>query len=318
MRSLAALLAGLAMLSGMADAQLSDMEPDDRAAMAAAVEAAEAGERTGLPPAEQAQLWLDAANTALNGRELVGTAGRRAAQRHVDRAEQILDRAGINAPLMRGRIALAHANYWRWRERFERARDFADQGLSLLEEGGADRQELADAYYAAGFITYRALDVPGAAVRFRAALDHYQELLPILHHRRLRTNGWTTMTEALAARMEAADRQLFVMAANAPPADTELGERHGGDWAVTDAPGFDPTAWHGRLDGFAVILLDVDDQGIPTNIRLEETYPGDLWDREILQGLTAWRLNPDALADPDARTRDIALTFIYGVQRYHR
>ncbi|MEE2567638.1 hypothetical protein [Hyphobacterium marinum] len=318
MKSLSALLLGLVLLTGPAAAQLTDMEPDDRAAMAAAVDAAEAGERAGLPPAEQAQLWLDAANTALNGRELVGTAGRRAAQRHVERAERILDRAGIDAPLMRGRIALAHANYWRWRERFERARDFADDGIALLETGGADRRELADAYYAAGFITYRALDVPGAGRRFRAALDLYQELLPVLHHRRLRTNGWTTMTEALAERIAAADRQLFVMVANAPPADTELGERHGGDWAVTEAPGFDTTAWHGRLDGFAVILLDVDAQGVPTNIRLEETYPGDLWDREILHGLTAWRLDPDALADPDARTTDIALTFIYGVQRYHR
>lgn len=311
-------LALWAFLALPAWAQLSDIEPDDRDAMAAAVEAAEAGERAGLSAAGQAQLWIDAANTALNGRELVGTAGRRAAQRHIDRAERILDRAGSESPLMRGRIALARANYWRWRERFERGAAFAEAGIALLEAGEASPRELADAHYDAGYITYRAGNVPGAAIRFRAALDLYQDLLPVLAGRRLRTNGWTTMPEAIAARMAAQEQQLFVIAANAPPADAELAERHGGEWSVTGAPGFNATAWHGRLDGFAVILLDVDAQGAPTNVRLEQTYPGDLWDRVILQGLTSWRLDPAALADPDARTTDIALTFVYGVQRYQR
>lgn len=288
------LIAGFAWSAPIAHAQISDNAPDDTARMEQAVALARAAEARDAPPVEQAQLWPEAAHTALNGREFFGSAHRRAARRHVDRAEDILEEAGIDSPLLQGRVAMARANDWRWRERYSRAHEFARRGVEQLTQGGADARERAD------------------------ALVLYQDLLPVLHGRRLRANGWATMTAAISERMAAQDRQLFIIAAHAPPADSMLAQIHGGDWSQTDPPGFDVTAWHGRIDGFAVFMVDVDALGVPTNIRFLQTHPGDLWNQEIIDGMTSWRLSPEALADPNARKTDIVLTFVYGVTRYQR
>ena len=309
---------GFCVFAVPANAQISDNAPDDTARMEQAVALARAAEARDAPPVEQAQLWLEAAHTALNGREFFGSAHRRAARRHVDRAEDILEEAGIESPLLQGRVAMARANDWRWRERYSRAHEFARRGVEQLTQGGADARERADALYALGYVAYRDDDLPGSAEHFADALVLYQDLLPVLHGRRLRANGWATMTAAISERMAAQDRQLFIIAAHAPPADSMLAQIHGGDWSQTDPPGFDVTAWHGRIDGFAVFMVDVDALGVPTNIRFLQTHPGDLWNQEIIDGMTSWRLSPEALADPNARKTDIVLTFVYGVTRYQR
>ena len=252
---------------------------------------------------EEAQLRLD------DGRE----ASARSILRQADRAVSDTTDAAI-----RGDLAYAWSRYWRWRRQWDRAAGHADDALTLLSQAGAGSGEIADVAYHAGYVRYRAGDIRSANTAFETAVELYARDRELFDSRRLRANGWATMTRELADRMDIDREQhgggVFVIARHAVPADPGL-DAISPVWAQTDTPGFDVSAWHGRMDGFVVALVDAGPDGEPVNLRVLESHPGDLWDLELSYALRTWRLD---LSDPDARRTDIPVTFVWAVQRHQR
>lgn len=220
---------------------------------------------------------------------------------------------------VRGDLALAWSQYWRWRRQWDRAADAASLATGHLTASEAETDVLADAWYQAGYTRYRAGRIADAYEAFSLALDLYEETRDVFDPRRLRTNGWATLTRELSPRLELAEedpmQRVFIMASHAPAEDDVLRGEYEAVWAMTDSPGFDISAWHGRMDGFAVVLVDAGPDGVPVNLRILESHPGDLWDIELERALRRWRLD---LSEPDGRRTDIAITFVWAVQRYQR
>ena len=237
------------------------------------------------------------------------------ARRNLERADNEL--SDSSDPELRGR-PLGWARYWRWRRSWDRAAEHAVTADELLGAAGSAPDLVAEARYQAGYAFYRANDIREAHEAFASALAIYAAERDLLDGRRLRANGWATMTRELADRLERDEREdgsgVFVIAQHARPEDGAL-QAIGPVWAHTESPGFDVTAWHGRMDGFVVALVDAGPDGEPVNLRVLESHPGDLWDLELRYALRTWRLD---LSDPDARRTDIAVTFVWAVQRHQR
>jgi len=218
----------------------------------------------------------------------------------------------------RGDLAFAWSRYWRWRRQWDRAAEHADDALTLLSQAGAEADVVANVAYHTGYVRYREGDIRSANSAFETAVDIYARDRDLLDSRRLRANGWATLTRELADRIELDEARngggIFVIAQHAVPVDPGL-EAIGPVWAQTDTPGFDVSAWHGRMDGFVVALVDAGPDGEPVNLRVLESHPGDLWDLELSYALRTWRLD---LSAPDVRRTDIPVTFVWAVQRHQR